>query len=106
MTSKSEKSPTQKAPPTPTQNKFPTNPRRKDFSTEDQESHHLNFRRPQPNPEEPFAEENPAESPIRKANDSRNMTPLHKAYEPRNFGRNTDCEKGTPYNENPEIYEQ
>ena len=96
----------QKAPPTPTENKFPTNPRRKDFSTEDQESRHLNFRRPELNNEEPFPEANQAESPVIKINDSRNMTPLHKTNEPRNFGRNTDCEKGTPYNENPEIYEQ
>ena len=100
------KPPAKPVPETPTEKKFPTNPRRKDFDTEDHESRHLQFHRPEPAHDEPFRPTNPPETPIHKLNDSRNMTPLHKAHEPRNFGRNTDCDKPTPIHDNPEMFDQ
>jgi hypothetical protein len=106
MNQPSSQPPSKITPATPTEKKFPTNPRRKVFSTEDHESKYLHFHRPELNNDEHSSDVNPEETPMRKTHDSRNMTPLHKAQEPRDFGRNTDCGKSTPYNENPEVYEQ
>lgn len=101
-----EKPSPKKTPITPTSKKFPTNPRRRDFSAEDHEQAHLHFERPNLEEEENSPEINQRESPMRKAIDSRNMTPLHKANEPINFGRNTDYGKGTPRHDNQGVYEK